>query len=516
MVRDNFNEDVKRRLSLRVGSRCSNPDCRVPTTASSGSNSVTNIGVAAHICAASPGGPRYDDTMTSEQRKSFSNGIWLCNNCSTKIDRDVNLYPSSLLKDWKDRAEKKSISELGRMLPSDDYATDLMVQALSGNIKKLLPNAINNIHKAGEIALENLDDRFEVKSNFVNGFAQYYISPKKEKTVPIKFKIDKEKSKIFEEKMKKLISGGDDLLIETSGISVSGSKLFEEIFSDGQGVMKMSPMRLESTLRFILKEPKTNKIEIFDDLKGSLRYGRESYTFEGSTWSGLLNCTVNGSIDNTSTKLSISIDERTWEGQILSNLLYYNKVKKFFTLCSQGWHLLCSLEANGNEVFSSTEISIGDESLTKEQIVFFEYIDMATKITKELGTSLIYKTGEPVYQDTFNSLKFYERVIDGKEKFKEPPSYIPIKFQINFGEDPVGLAKDFAKPEGHEVKIIQNPPKDFVVFGQKIALPKVKMLMSPMSIIPEKKIRRRDINKDLYVNLKPMKNFIYEAMLSDE
>ena len=33
-------------------------------------NKIINIGVAAHICAAAPGGPRYDSAMTEEERKS--------------------------------------------------------------------------------------------------------------------------------------------------------------------------------------------------------------------------------------------------------------------------------------------------------------------------------------------------------------------------------------------------------------------------------------------------------------
>lgn len=35
---------------------------------------------AAHICAAAPGGPRYDETKTPEQRAGIENGIWTCAN----------------------------------------------------------------------------------------------------------------------------------------------------------------------------------------------------------------------------------------------------------------------------------------------------------------------------------------------------------------------------------------------------------------------------------------------------
>jgi hypothetical protein len=46
------------------------------------------LGVAAHITAASPDGPRYDQNLSSEQRKSPDNGIWLCQNCAKLVDND--------------------------------------------------------------------------------------------------------------------------------------------------------------------------------------------------------------------------------------------------------------------------------------------------------------------------------------------------------------------------------------------------------------------------------------------
>lgn len=111
--RDDFSEQTKTLLSNRVGARCSNPDCQRPTFGSnSDPNKATNIGVAAHICAAAPGGPRYDATMTSEERKSPQNGIWLCQSCSKLIDSDTTRYSKETLVAWKMIAEKSSAMEL--------------------------------------------------------------------------------------------------------------------------------------------------------------------------------------------------------------------------------------------------------------------------------------------------------------------------------------------------------------------------------------------------------------------
>ncbi|WED21487.1 tetratricopeptide repeat protein [Vibrio sp. JC009] len=70
-------------------------------------NKSTSTGIAAHIYAASENGPRFNKLMSSEDRKDISNGIWLCCNCATKIDKDEKKYPASLLKEWKSEAEKR-------------------------------------------------------------------------------------------------------------------------------------------------------------------------------------------------------------------------------------------------------------------------------------------------------------------------------------------------------------------------------------------------------------------------
>lgn len=103
--RDNFTDAVKNKLAKRVVYVCSNPNCRKMTIGPDSKNGINNIGVAAHICAAAPGGPRYDENMSEEQRKSINNGIWLCQSCAKLIDSDENKYTVQLVKSWKQQTE---------------------------------------------------------------------------------------------------------------------------------------------------------------------------------------------------------------------------------------------------------------------------------------------------------------------------------------------------------------------------------------------------------------------------
>jgi hypothetical protein len=110
MARDDFSLAVKTLLARRVGMRCSNPNCRKPTSGPDvDPNKAVNIGVASHITAASRGGPRYDAASTPEQRQSPENGIWLCQNCGKLIDDDTRRYPAELLRSWKRVSEEAAL-----------------------------------------------------------------------------------------------------------------------------------------------------------------------------------------------------------------------------------------------------------------------------------------------------------------------------------------------------------------------------------------------------------------------
>lgn len=69
MARDDFSVETKDVLARRAGMRCSWPTCDQLTAGPrEDPTKALNVGVAAHICAAAPGGPRYAAEMTVEER----------------------------------------------------------------------------------------------------------------------------------------------------------------------------------------------------------------------------------------------------------------------------------------------------------------------------------------------------------------------------------------------------------------------------------------------------------------
>jgi hypothetical protein len=108
-MRDNFNKATRELLAKQAGHHCAHPHCGKSTSGAdeSGTGAI-NIGVAAHITAASAGGPRYDPTMTSEQRKDASNGIWLCQDHAHAVDADDSGFSAETLRTWKQQAKARS------------------------------------------------------------------------------------------------------------------------------------------------------------------------------------------------------------------------------------------------------------------------------------------------------------------------------------------------------------------------------------------------------------------------
>ena len=107
--RDNFTPKTKLQIAKRAGWLCSDPDCRRPTVgATSDGNGEIMLGEASHICAAAPGGPRYDDGMSETERRSATNGIWMCKLHGTSVDSDDPKFTVDLLINWKKKALEHS------------------------------------------------------------------------------------------------------------------------------------------------------------------------------------------------------------------------------------------------------------------------------------------------------------------------------------------------------------------------------------------------------------------------
>ncbi len=120
-TRDNFDAKTIETLAKRASYICSRPECRALTISPS-SVSVDKylyLGKAAHITSAASKGPRFDPSVTPEQRKSIENGIFLCSSCADMIDKNSGLdFSVEHLREWKSQHEAWVRSNLNKSIAS--------------------------------------------------------------------------------------------------------------------------------------------------------------------------------------------------------------------------------------------------------------------------------------------------------------------------------------------------------------------------------------------------------------
>ena len=129
---NDFSERIKRLAGRSVGFRCCFPGCnRLLISKKENSDEILNTAEYAHIIAASPGGPRYDSSVSSDDIKSYDNCIVLCATHHHVIDNNPNNYPSKKLKDWKSIAEERTRQE---MLLPNNYNSGEELEALFSSL----------------------------------------------------------------------------------------------------------------------------------------------------------------------------------------------------------------------------------------------------------------------------------------------------------------------------------------------------------------------------------------------
>jgi hypothetical protein len=159
--RDDFSSGVKAILAHRAGYHCSKPACRAPTAgpSSEAHDARSNVGVAAHITAASPGAARFDPDLTSEERSSVVNGIWLCQTHAKEIDDDAVRFTAVTLRTWKQHAEEEARALLGRPISAQSLDVSVQVSMHRATDDSLTVTGITNLPNGTKLFVELYESR---------------------------------------------------------------------------------------------------------------------------------------------------------------------------------------------------------------------------------------------------------------------------------------------------------------------------------------------------------------------
>ena len=133
---------------------------------------VTNLGVAAHITAASPNGPRFNANLSANERSAIGNGIWLCQTCAKLIDSDSPKYSVEVLERWKKRAETNAGERLNKQLSGNDKCE----VGTAENREAIKQNGCYEKTIDGYTVRYFLEgDNLHVEQELANGSIGYYI-----------------------------------------------------------------------------------------------------------------------------------------------------------------------------------------------------------------------------------------------------------------------------------------------------------------------------------------------------
>ncbi|MDD2934782.1 MAG: hypothetical protein PHO76_12945 [Methylotenera sp.] len=509
MARDNFSAATSLKLQKRVNSRCSNPNCRVPTNASqAGSDKAMTIGIAAHICAAAAGGPRYDSLMSATQRKAFDNGIWLCSNCATKIDRDTDRFSVDLLRQWKREAENSATLELGTKLPHSDDAKDTLISALTGSQKRFIPDAISNIHKASSYSLEALDPRFKIISSYINETSHFSIHAKED--VSVKMVVKGDSVREFDDKFSYLRESGKDLEISTKDISFEGSKLFEEIMSNvASGVLKVSIPKRLATFKLWVKSVNGTEIEYFEDVVGDLTVGSKEASFYGVACKNVFELSLKDLVlgVKASSNVTMTLNLNKWAGVDVRYLAYFSKMFSFFEKLAAGWALHTALQVDGDNILTSHTVELGDMEFIYQQNSFFQYTKAAQTIASYLNTPIVFNPEVSYSIDEYLEVLEVARIINGTAIYhaKDINSDITCDLILDDQLENLRLIESCSVPT--VFNIVGNQDAEVTVFGNKIQIPPQTMIFN--SVLPKIISRKRKLKPGDTIKLQmvPTENF---------
>lgn len=475
--RDDFTPKVIERLRARVGFRCSHPDCRVPTSGpGEGELDVAHFGRAAHITAAAPGGARYDETLTGEQRRSINNAIWLCANHADEIDDLESRYTAQLLRDWKKQAEAAADKEKGRPLPHRDDGTKLLVSALTGQATGLAVSAIGNVHQATETLLNQLDARFHVETAYRNGTT--CIALHAQETVPFTLRVPSTLSEEWAEAFRLTVDHAREVQLPATGIEIQGSPLLEHIWAKENQLRQITftPHRLPATLKLHVTHSASKRVEQLDDCLGHCALGQKTLRFEGTLFNGLLSLAFDAPHQEGPSpvgKFELERNFAPWAGKPIEYLPFFERLDRLTEQLLGGWLLDLSMEIDGNKLFHGY-IDFSHCQQYLQHIRFaLEYIKLARKLAKFLGEPLDFNDEVRISNKDFEDMNEIVETIEGRRVIENSELEGTPNYRMSLAENPQLLETISAKPETEmAIQFVEDEGVKIVVLGRQLDLPR--------------------------------------------
>lgn len=505
--RDDFNPATIRKIKEMAGDVCSMPSCRVITGGAQLLRDNTfSIGVAAHICAASPGGPRYDSRMSKDERKSYENGIWLCQTHSRMIDVDPVRFPVDLLKCWKEDAEKWSMSNVGQKLITKLEHDKAIRIAVGRSITEFLGDGdsikapVQDIMLGYEDGLNELDPRFLVKvARHSDGVLEHQIfaRPGEQGRFKLNFKQTSTNGNV-ESSIRRMIERGEKVTFDSDDFEFSESKLLEEISIGKSGRLHIGAEGKEVELVVYLRMDGSEEEE-FANFKSTLVSGTKYGKITGQAFSGLLTADFNFSMLGEPPKLNITFNSNNWIGQDVNRLGYFSNIKKIAKHFRGGGTLGFAVEIVRDR--QAYRIGLGNLEDTAPfvdaMIWHVDILDAVRKISNSIFQPVIVKSFNFSVEDE-DALFRYASLLDGDivESVKAGHEFCRGTFSSDGIKNFDGM--DHSEGEYH-VRFVEDSGRFFSLLGNEVKPPPVDVNIGKCTVNKFCYIEEENFGKDGFV-----------------
>lgn len=426
--RDDFSRSVQEDLARQVGFVCSNPECRAATLGPASDDKASSTGVAAHICAAAIGGPRYCAEQTAEERSSQSNGRWVCHSCSRLIDNDPLAFNKELLRRWKVQAVQAAAKQHGSRVLTDKDVQEQMVSVLSALPTSMSLKALSNTHAAVELLLEQLDPRLQFKVTHGPTGSRYQIFAKE--TVHLQMKVVPEDLAKAQADWSAFIENGRKTVFKVKSLAFDGSKAMERVLSTcGPGMLAILPEGMKLTLRLVATKSPKKQLAIGDAL---LTQGTKRYELTSALFNGLMPVSIRGMLLSPSDEkpqLTMDVNYSKWQGVDLRLLSEFDSVLEFFEALSSSKDMTLEFHKDGKCVSEIVNIQKLQEYVAFH-LKWLHYVEMGRRLCQHYGLSIPYSTEHVVSHAEYQHLSETLEIVEGRQNSKRA-KVKPIQLTVN-------------------------------------------------------------------------------------
>jgi hypothetical protein len=292
------------------------------------------IGEAAHIRAAAPGGPRYDENQTPEERASSKNGIFLCPNCARIVDRDESAYSPDDLYRLKDMAERQAVQRWGKAPPHapilrtpSQISREIQLYCLSEGARQ-----------------EQLDPRFSVSVEFgKDGLVSELHATQR---VAMRLMVGSKDRARYSKALTDFREYGGSETFEDIDVRMEGSPLFPA----AEVACKRLKISTESRpVNLTVALGASSDSAVFLDCIGTASHGQKGLRITGSALGGLVTATFVTDFFTHRSSFTFQFDVEQWARKPVLRLPHFNQLKRVLQNFKQGTVVKTHFVLNGIE-----------------------------------------------------------------------------------------------------------------------------------------------------------------------